>query len=146
MNKLSNISVPSVSQLTKTQIEVTASDLIESVTDGWEDALDLDLRLKFMEECVKQARAKIEPNVRAIAENMKKKFGVKISFRNGYANYDYEADRQYKYLIDKANERKEVLKNAAKSKHIIMTDDGEQILKVPVKSYVKDSVSYTFEK
>jgi hypothetical protein len=146
MEKLEIIHVPQVKDLTKTQIEITAEGITSAVFEGFEDALELDLKLKFMEETIKAARAKIDSTVRGICETTPEKFGVKISIRSGYTIYDYEKDKEYSVLKAKLKEREELLKEAAKSKNILVTAEGEQVEKPPVKSYTKDSFSYTFPK
>lgn len=146
--ELKEIYVPSITSLNKGQIDVTSNELIASVIEGWEDPLDLDLRLKFVEETIKLARAKIESNVKgSITSDLKERYGVKISLRSGYAQYDFESDQEYKSLKARLKLREDLLKKAAKSNsQIFISDDGEKIKKVPVKSYTKDSISYTFEK
>lgn len=139
------IAIPDIKQLTRSEIESKALSLIEGVQNGYEDAFELDIKLKFLEETIKEAREKI-------SEQLKKKDtfdnlrGVKVSKRNGYALLDYSKDSVYCELEKQLNERKELLKNAHVSKHMIVTEEGEVIEKVPVKSYVKDSISYTFPK
>lgn len=139
------IAIPDIKQLTRSEIESKALSLIEGVQNGYEDAFELDIKLKFLEETIKEAREKI-------SEQLKKKdtfdnlHGVKVSKRNGYALLDYSKDSVYCELEKQLNERKELLKNAHVSKHMIVTEEGEVIEKVPVKSYVKDSISYTFPK
>jgi chromatin segregation and condensation protein Rec8/ScpA/Scc1 (kleisin family) len=147
-NKLSQILVPKVHSLSRAQMEVTSDDIISSVIDGWEDVLDLDIRLKFMEETIKLARQKIEANVKALNINeTPEKYGVKIAFRNGHTVYNLEEDLEYKKLSDKLKERTELLKEVAKSKsEVFITESGEEIKKPSVKSYTKDSISYTFPK
>lgn len=147
-NELKEIVVPEVKGLTRAQMEVTSNDIISSVIDGWEDVLDLDIRLKFMEETIKLARQKIEPNVKSLNINeTPERYGVKISFRNGYTIYNLEDDIEYKKLSVKLKEREALLKEVAKSKSdVFITESGEEIKKPSVKSYTKDSISYTFAK
>jgi hypothetical protein len=146
-NELKMVLIPQVTELTHAQIEVTSTDLISSVIEGWEDALELDLKLKFMEECIKSARAKIEMEARNLAEKESEKYGVKIAVRNGYAIYDLEKDAEYLKAKEALKSREEILKMAAKSKSMIyVTESGEEIQKPPVKSYTKSSVSYSFAK
>lgn len=147
-NTLKEILVPPVTSLNKGHIEVTSNNLISSVIEGWEEPIDLDLRLKFIEESVKLARQKIEANVKnCITSETRERYGVKIALRSGYAQYDYEVDEEYKALKTKLKDREELLKEAAKSKsQIFISESGEQINRPPVKNYTKDSISYTFEK
>lgn len=146
-NELKEVTVPTIKELTHAQIEVTSNDLIASSIEGWEDVLDLDIRLKFMEECIKLAREKINSNVRNVGEKENERHGVKISFRNGYAVYDLEKDEQYLKAKEALKERETILKEACKSKSVIyVTEEGEEVIKPPVKSYTKDSISYSFKK
>jgi hypothetical protein len=147
-NKLKEIYVPAINSLNKDQIEVTSQEIIASVIEGWEDPLDLDLRLKFIEEVIKLSRQKIESNVKnCITSDIKERHGIKIALRNGYAQYDFEKDEEYKILKGKLKSREDLLKEAVKSSsQVFITESGEQVNKVPVKSYTKDSLVYTFEK
>jgi len=146
-NELKEVTVPTVKELTHAQIEVTSNDLISSAIEGWEDVIDLDIRLKFMEECIKLAREKINANVRGAVEKETERHGVKIAFRNGYATYNLEMDAEYSKRLKALKEREAILKDACKSKsQIFVTENGEEIVKPPVKSYTKDSVSYSFQK
>jgi len=121
--------------------------LIEPFESGEKTAIEMDMQLKFVEETVKQAREKINGFV--TQSNIDKGLeieGCKVSRREGYAQLNYEDDKTYLQLKTLLAERKELIDSAFKSNHNIVTDDGEIIPKVSVKSYTKDSVSYTFKK
>jgi len=135
------------SELSKSNIEVLSDNLIKPFNDGFQDALEMDIRLKFIEETVKKAREKMNPFVlKKTIEKGCELFGAKIAFKSGYAILDYEQDKEYLRLKKLLEERKELLNMASKTTHNFVTDDGELIERVPVKSYTKDSVSYTFKK
>ncbi len=134
-------------ELSKSNILVLAESLIQPFENGEKTAIEMDMQLKFVEETVKQAREKINGFV--TQSNIEKGLeieGCKVSRREGYAVLNYEDDKEYLRLKTLLAERKELLDSAFKSKHNIVTDDGEVIPKVSVKSYTKDSVSYTFKK
>jgi hypothetical protein len=144
--KITTINPVSV-QLDRVGIEEVSENLIESFKNGELDALEMDCKLKFAEESIKSSREKIKPYV------MKKEigsthelFGCKVSKRNGYAILDFEQDAEYAILKKQLDERKSLLSQSFKTVHSVVTEDGEVVPKLPVKSYTSDSISYTFKK
>ena len=144
--KIKTINPVSV-QLDRVGIEEVSENLIEAFKNGELDALEMDCKLKFAEESIKSAREKIKPYV------MKKEigsthelFGCKVSRRNGYAILDFEQDVEYAMLKKQLDERKALLSQSFKTVHNVVTEDGEVVPKLPVKSYTSDSISYTFKK
>jgi len=73
-------------------------------------------------------------------------FGCKVSKRNGYAILDFEQDAEYAMLKKQLDERKALLTQSFKTVHNVITDNGEVVPKLPVKSYTSDSIIYTFKK
>ena len=152
MNELL-ISTEKIKGLTKTEISNLASELIQPIEEGLQSAFQADLYFKGLEEALKEARERINAAVRAEAEEMisggQKEFN-KVSFevRKGYATYDLEQDSEYSKIKTQLENRGALLKQVAKSQNLIMMDEetGEQIIKVPVKSYSKDSIVYKFSK
>jgi hypothetical protein len=133
--------------LDRVGIEEVSENLIELFKNGELEALEMDCKLKFAEESIKVAREKIKPYV------MKKEigsthelFGCKVSKRNGYAILDFEQDAEYAMLKKQLDERKALLSQSFKTVHNVVTDNGEVVPKLPVKSYTSDSISYTFKK
>lgn len=133
--------------LDRVGIEEIADMLITPFINENLDALQMDCKLKFAEESIKVAREKIKPWV------MKKEigsthelFGCKVSKRNGYAILDFEQDAEYAMLKKQLDERKALLSQSFKTVHKVITEDGEVVPKLPVKSYTSDSISYTFKK
>jgi hypothetical protein len=134
-------------QLDRVGIEEVSENLIEAFKNGELDAIEMDCKLKFAEESIKVSREKIKPYV------MKKEigsthelFGCKVSKRNGYAILDFEQDAEYAMLKKQLDERKALLSQSFKTVHSVVTEDGEVVPKLPVKSYTSDSISYTFKK
>jgi hypothetical protein len=133
--------------LDRVGIEEVSENLIELFKNGELEALEMDCKLKFAEESIKVAREKIKPYV------MKKEigsthelFGCKVSKRNGYAILDFEQDAEYAMLKNQLDERKALLIQSFKTVHNVVTEQGEIVPKLPVKSYTSDSISYTFKK
>ena len=144
--KITTINPVSV-QLDRVGIEEVSENLIESFKNGELDALEMDCKLKFAEESIKSAREKIKSYV------MKKEigsthelFGCKVSKRNGYAILDFEQDAEYAMLKKQLDERKALLTQAYKTVHNVVTEQGEIVPKLSVKSYTSDSIIYTFKK
>ena len=147
MNNNTQIDLLGSNELSKSNILTLSEKLIEPFEKGEKTAIEMDMQLKFIEETIKQARANINSYV--TSSNIEKGLeinGCKISRKEGYAQLNYEDDPEYLRIKTLLAERKELLDSAFKSTHNIVTDDGEVIPKVSVKSYTKDSVSYTFKK
>jgi hypothetical protein len=147
MQNNNSIGLLGSNELSKSNITNLSEMLIEPFENGEKTAIEMDMQLKFVEETVKQAREKINPNVTSshIEKGLEIE-GCKVSRREGYAILNYEDDPEYLRIKTLLAERKELLDSAFKSNHNIVTDEGEVIPKVSVKSYTKDSVSYTFKK
>ena len=133
--------------LDKVGIEEVSENLIELFKNGELDALEMDCKLKFAEESIKVAREKIKPYVlKKEIGSTHELFGCKVSKRNGYAILDFEQDAEYAMLKRQLDERKALLSQSFKTVHNVVTEDGEVVPKLPVKSYTSDSISYTFKK
>lgn len=133
--------------LDKVGIEEVSENLIELFKNGELDALEMDCKLKFAEESIKVAREKIKPYVlKKEIGSTHELFGCKVSKRNGYAILDFEQDDEYAMLKRQLDERKALLSQSFKTVHNVVTEDGELVPKLPVKSYTSDSISYTFKK
>ena len=144
--KITNINPVSV-QLDRVGIEEVSENLIEAFKNGELEALEMDCKLKFAEESIKSAREKIKPYVlKKEIGSTHELFGCKVSKRNGYAILDFEQDAEYAMLKKQLDERKSLLSQSFKTVHNVVTEDGEVVPKLPVKSYTSDSISYTFKK
>ena len=133
--------------LDKVGIEEVSENLIELFKNGELDALEMDCKLKFAEESIKVAREKIKPYVlKKEIGSTHELFGCKVSKRNGYAIIDFEQDAKYAMLKRQLDEYKALLSQSFKTVHNVVTEDGEVVPKLPVKSYTSDSISYTFKK
>ena len=144
--KITNINPVSV-QLDRVGIEEVSENLIQAFKNSEFDALEMDCKLKFAEESIKVAREKIKPYVlKKEIGSTHELFGCKVSKRNGYAILDFEQDSEYAMLKKQLDERKALLSQSFKTVHNVVTEDGEVVPKLPVKSYTSDSISYTFKK
>ena len=133
--------------LDKVGIEEVSENLIELFKNGELEALEMDCKLKFAEESIKVAREKIKPYVlKKEIGSTHELFGCKVSKRNGYAILDFEQDAEYAMLKNQLDERKALLIQSFKTVHNVVTEQGEIVPKLPVKSYTSDSISYTFKK
>jgi hypothetical protein len=143
---LKNINPIHVS-LDRVGIEEVSENLIEAFKNGELDALEMDCKLKFAEESIKVSREKIKAYVlKKEIVSTHELFGCKVSKRNGYAILDFEQDAEYAMLKKQLDERKALLSQSFKTVHNVITEDGEVVPKLPVKSYTSDSISYTFKK
>ena len=134
-------------QLDRVGIEEIADNLITPFLNESLDALEMDCKLKFAEEAIKVAREKIKPWVlKKEIGSTHELFGCKVSRRNGYAILDFEQDAECAMLKRQLDERKALLSQSFKTVHSVITEDGELVPKLPVKSYTSDSISYTFKK
>ena len=144
--KITNINPVSV-QLDRVGIEEVSENLIQAFKNSEFDALEMDCKLKFAEESIKVASEKIKPYVlKKEIGSTHELFGCKVSKRNGYAILDFEQDSEYAMLKKQLDERKALLSQSFKTVHNVVTEDGEVVPKLPVKSYTSDSISYTFKK
>ncbi len=132
-------------ELTKSNIEKLASNITKQVDEGFQDAIELDCRLKFVEFTIELAREKLNKAAIMQSYNRHEINGVKTLVKQGYAKLDYMQDEAFRNLYERLEERKEHLNMAFKSKDEIVIS-GEVIPKVPIKSYTKDSITYTFQK
>ena len=128
-------------ELTESNMSKLAGIITKAVDDGFQDSIELDRRLKFIEETIKIAREKLNKSAIIQAYN----HSDIASVRNGYAILDYDTDSAYKSIKDRLSERKSHLDLAFKSKDEIVIN-GEIIPKIVVKNYTKDSVIYKFPK
>lgn len=148
MQNNNSIGLLGSNELSKSNITNLSEMLIEPFENGEKTAIEMDMQLKFVEEIVKQAREKINGFV--TQSNIEKGLeieGCKVSRREGYAVLNYEEDPIYLDLKEKLAQRKSDLDYAFKSNFTTCDEEtGEVIPKVSVKSYTKDSVSYTFKK
>ena len=133
-------------ELSKATIEVIADNLIINVIEGFDSALETDLKLKFVEETVKLARSKINTLAINQSTGITSFEGCKITAKKGGQTLDYEKDQRYNDLKAELELRKQHLDQAYKFDGHFVTNDGEIIPKIPVKTFVKDSISYTFKK
>ena len=147
MKNNNSIDLLDSNELSKSNILTLATKLLEPFENGEKTAIEMDMQLKFIEETIKKSREQINGFV--LASNFSKGFeinGCKIANKEGYVQLNYDDDKTYLQLKTLLAERKELLDNAFKSNHNIVTDEGEVIPKVSIKGYTKDSVSYTFKK
>lgn len=142
-----NIQLLGSKDLSKNTIREVSDKIYEVFDNGEKTALELDLELKFAEEIIKETRSKLSTWIlEGHVKDNPVLNGCKIGYKYGYAQPDYEADAEYLELKTKLAERKDLLDQAFKSNHNIVTDDGEVIPKVPTKGYTKNSITYTFKK
>ena len=148
MQNNNSIGLLGSNELSKSNISKLSEMLIEPFENGEKTAIEMDMQLKFVEETVKQAREKINGFV--TSSNIEKGLeieGCKVSRREGYAQLNDEDDCKYFMLKEQLAYRKKELDESFKCKNeIVDTETGEVIPKVSLKSYTKDSVSYTFKK
>lgn len=65
--------------------------------------------------------------------------------RTGKTTYDFEKDEEYAGINDQLKARRRLLTDASKKAHsgsFIVTEEGEQIEPVPIKSVAKDSLIF----
>ena len=133
-------------ELSKSTIDSLSNEIVNKALEGFDSALELDIKLKFIEETIKLARSKI--NTLAINQSIgiTRFEGCKITAKKGGQTLDYEKDQRYNDLKAELELRKQHLDQAYKFDGHFVTNDGEIIPKIPVKTFVKDSIYYTFKK
>jgi hypothetical protein len=130
---------------TKDNIKVFAESIIESILSGNINALEVDYRLKAIEEMIKLVRKNTEVREDVINEVEKhgKDFqylGANITYSQR-KTYDYSNDIEYNELKEKLKNRENFLKNIP-DEGTVDTATGELIHR-PVAKY-SDIITYRF--
>ena len=153
MNKLETIKV-----FTKSNFKTIATDIVAMVENGEQNALELDLKLKSIEETVKLARESIQSNVLQEVEKnaTKESNGVAITLVQGSAKYDFTSSKEWLDLEFKIRDNKESQKDLEeklilayklqqKGSFIGNEETGEIIEAAKVASYSKSFIKYNFK-
>lgn len=128
---------------TKSDVSMASDNIIRLVDEGHENALDVAIWLKAMEELVKETREKLTQYT--ISELDKYKDGkasiydVKVERVEVGVKYDYSGDyvwREMKQFADKANtalkNREEMLKKVPQGHQLV--DENGEAMEGPVKT------------
>lgn len=134
--------------LGKAEIRDAASGFVKNILDeGTTNSLDAYIAFRKIQEFIATALSDLEFS--AMTEQAKYGKlacvnGVEVGFKQGYAMLDYGKDSEYARLSELLTKRKEQLNMAHKAGNAIIDEDGEQIERVPVKSYSKDSLTLKY--
>ena len=135
--------------LNRQVFNIVSDNIIEAVQQGNMSALELDLKLKAIEETIKAAREKINGNALKEAQQYHNSeaslLGVSFFHSDGHKTHIYECDPVWKELEFKKKCREELLKLAAKSDAAIYDEYGAEVPKVPIRG-TKPFVRYDFPK
>ena len=132
---------------TKAEIQLFADKTIDMIKEGCEDPIDLSIRLKALEETIKQIRAGIKDIALEEAEKNGKEFdykSAKISIGAVGVKYDFSncqdtewelLDSEVKFATDRKKERESFLKNIKGQITTVDTETGEtNTIYEPIKS------------
>ena len=120
---------------------VNAMQLMADGNDSIPDQYCKARRLKeyldvFCDNLKKQVQSELNTNGRKLTVGTDE-----LQVTNGRTIYDYTADSKYWELSKKLASRKELLDFALKSSEDVFDSEGEQVEKLPVKSYGEDILS-----
>lgn len=120
------------------------SQLVQEVIDGNLDPIEGYAILKeneqFLQKCINEIKDLALDEARKYDQKTFKNYGYKFEFKNGGALYDYSNIEEIKELEDKLKIMKKEAQNRCKTKHQILSEDGE-ILPKPIVKYRSDSLS-----
>lgn len=150
--QLKSLNLPELAEITKSVILDKAEQIVSIVVSENASAIEMDVRLKAMEEVIDIARKKIKPMV--LSEMGANKSidvaGTKISQMAGRVLYDYESDSAYKTIKEKLDKRKALLDMAIKATQSGVScfdeESGEVVISPIVKSTSEDTIKYEFKK
>lgn len=135
--------------ITKAEIIAQAQAIIDKVIVGELDPLKVHVYAKAMKEAWELIASETQGYALDEAEKYGKEgkvFGASFRLSSTGDRYDYEADQTYRDLKEKLKQREELLKQAVKSRVVLVDDEtGEQIPKVPVKSSSKQTLNVSFK-
>ena len=138
------------SPLNEANVTQVSEEFLTAYADDLETGeisiLELDIRLKFAEKVIENARAKLYQQAKDSINNGKTVLGVEAKVRAGSVQLDLAKDVEYKKYDTLLKERAELLKQAHKSSQPVYSLEGEEIPKPHVKGYTKDALIYTFPK
>jgi len=128
--------------------EFAINNIVDLVKNGELNGLDAFAAFKKLEKLFDEAKKAIERYASDEADKYNEKTfklnNVEFSKRQGYAQYDFEADVVYHNLKHKLKQREDLLKLAIKSDEPIYDHEGVEVQKVTIKGYTKDSLSVKF--
>lgn len=135
--------------VSKEDIRSQALDIINEVIAGEIDPLKAFIAAKANIEAWTMIAEEIKGYALDEAEKYKNNETVMgASFRLGYTGdrYDYEQDKTYRDLKEQLKKREELLKQASQTKAVLVDDEtGEQIPKVDIKTWSKQTLSVSFK-
>jgi hypothetical protein len=139
---------PFLPDFKKSTIQSEANKVIANVKDGNMSALEAHLfakaLIKISVDIIKETLKEAENEV-AVYEKGSGIKGAKFSIANVPDVYDFDFDLEYYNLQLKANERKQMLKEAIKSSGTIIDGDGIEVPKCPVKTYGGTTIKVEFK-
>jgi vacuolar-type H+-ATPase subunit E/Vma4 len=134
----------------KKDLELIASQVVDSVKDGLQDPLKSYIQAKALAAISDYIIKAIKEEATNEGEKYKGQTvaGVKVEVSNAATLLDYSQDAIVADLEAQLKERKEILKEATKmaEKGLQMVDEnGEVVLPVTVKSYAGGGLKITFK-
>ncbi len=126
--------------------DLDTTSIINSVKEGLSDALKIDLHLKLLSDKIDSVRASIKDDV---IEEISKYHstdrileGYNFSTELRGVKWDYEQDAEYRKILSNLKDREKLLKKSITNKTLFITEDGEEIKKVSLKSSGSLSIIY----
>ncbi len=137
-------------QLTKNQIEEIVARILDKIEEGNQDALQAYILGAFLENLGKVLRketySRAWDEAQLYDKDLQKAYGAEFQIKSSPAYYNWDEDEEIKKLNKKVSDRKELLKQALKSKAVLVIEEtGEQIPKVSMKSPSKETIAITLK-
>ena len=137
----------------ESELKKISSSIIEEVTDGNKNPLDVYIQAKALQKISKDVIDKIKDQARNEADEYSKidstYNGAKFSVGNSGDTLNYESDMEYLKLKEKLEDRKDTLKTAyklsLKDKKSIDELTGEIIPVVLVKKHSEQIIKVSFK-
>jgi hypothetical protein len=139
---------PFLPDFKKSTIQSEANKVILNVLDGNMSALEAHLfakaLIKISADIIKETLKHAETEAATYEKNSVIK-GANFSIANVPDIYDFDYDLEYYNLQLKANDRKQMLKEAIKSNGTIIDGDGIEVPKCPVKTFGGTTIKVEFK-
>lgn len=128
---------------TKSDVSMASDSIVRLVDEGRENALDVAIWLKAMEELVKETREKLIQHTLSeldkYHDGKANVYDVKVERMEAGVKYDYSGDyvwREMKQIVDKANtalkNREDMLKRIPQGHQLV--DENGEAMEGPVKT------------
>lgn len=147
----------SIGQFTKSELSSVAETFVNQVKEGYEEAIDVLIKAKALEEISKEIQSGIKEfaieEASLFGKEGSKRMGVGVVVANGATKYSYDHDEEWCILNNqieelkaKMKDREKKMQDALKYGGVLVTADGEEIHAAIVVSYGEEQVRVSIPK